>query len=77
MPHLKCETCRIRFHYDDRLGDVREVRCPGCSAPLEPAGDLTELVGFRRAGLDELLPGDNTDFLTAVAMALTPPDRDR
>jgi hypothetical protein len=74
MPHLKCETCRTRFHTDERrLSDVRDERCPGCSSPLEPPSQLEELVGFQRSRLDGLLPLDDSDFLTAVAMALTPP----
>jgi hypothetical protein len=78
MPHLKCEPCRTRFHSDDRrLGDVREVRCPGCNSPLEPASQLAELVGFQRSRLDGALPDANSDFLTAVAMALTPPGTER
>ena len=78
MPHLKCEPCRTRFHTDDRrLSDVREDRCPGCNSPLEPPTQLTDLVGFQRSRFDGLLPGDNSDFLAAVAMALTPPHSER
>jgi hypothetical protein len=78
MSHLKCGTCRIRFHTDDRcLDDVREQRCPGCDSPLESPSQLAELVGFRRGRLDGVLPGDDSDFLAAVAMALTPPDAER
>jgi hypothetical protein len=74
MPHLKCETCRARFHIDERrLSDVRDDRCPGCNSPLEPPSQLAELVGFQRARLDALLPDQNSDFLAAVAIALTPP----
>jgi hypothetical protein len=78
MPHLKCDTCRARFHIDERhLSDVRDERCPGCSSPLEAPAELAELVGFRRARLDALLPDESSDFLTAVAMALTPPGTER
>jgi hypothetical protein len=78
MPHLKCEPCRTRFHTDDRrLGDIREDRCPGCNSPLEPPSQLTDLVGFQRSRLDGLLPDDNSEFLAAVAMALTPPGTER
>jgi hypothetical protein len=78
MPHLKCETCRTRFHTDDRqFSDVREDRCPGCNSPLEPPSQLAELVGFQRSRFDGLLPEDNSDFLAAVAMALTPPGTER
>lgn len=74
MPHLKCEACRTRFHSDDRrLGGVREDRCPGCNSPLEPSSQLVELVGFQLSRFDGSLPDVNSDFLAAVAMALTPP----
>jgi len=76
MPHLKCETCRTRFHTDARrLSDVREVRCPACDSPLEAPSQLTELVGFQRSRLDSA--DDNSDFLTAVAIALNPPGSER
>jgi hypothetical protein len=78
MPHLKCETCRTRFNTDDRrLSDVREDRCPGCNSLLEPPSQLAELVGFQHARFNDLLPGDNSEFLAAIAMALTPPGTER
>jgi hypothetical protein len=78
MPHLKCEPCRTRFHTDDRrLSDVREDRCPGCNSPLEPPSRLADLVGFQRSRLDGLLPDDDSEFLAAVAMALTRPGTER
>jgi hypothetical protein len=78
MPHLKCDACRTRFQTDDRrLGDVREDRCPGCNAPLEPPGRLAELVGFQRSRLDGPLPHADSDFLAAIAMALNPPGTER
>ena len=74
MPHLKCESCRTRFRIDDRLvSDVADARCPACSAPLKPPGRLAELVGFQRSRLDGSRPDADSDFLIAVAMALTPP----
>lgn len=74
MPHLKCETCRTRFHTDDRRpGDASGDRCPGCNAPLEPPSQLADLVGFQHARLDGAPPADNSDFLAALAIALTPP----
>jgi hypothetical protein len=74
MPHLKCEACKIRFQTDGRRpSDVGEARCPGCDSLLEPPSRLTDLVGFQRARFD----GDDSDFLTAVAKALTPPPFER
>jgi len=78
MSHLKCETCRTRFQTEDRRpGDGLDDRCPVCNSPLEPPRRLSELVGFRRARFDVALPDDNSDFLTAFAMALTPPGPER
>jgi hypothetical protein len=74
MPHLKCETCRTRFRTDDRLvSDVGDARCPGCNSLLESPSQLAELVGFQRSRFEDLLPGDNSDFLEAVAIALARP----
>jgi hypothetical protein len=78
MPHLKCETCRTRFRSDDRLvSDIGDARCPGCNSLLEPPSQLAELVGFQRSRFEDLLPGDNSDFLAAVAMALARPGTER
>jgi hypothetical protein len=78
MAHLKCAACRTRFQTDGRrLSGVREDRCAACNAPLEPPAQLAELVGFQLARLDGPLPDADSDFLAAVAMALTPPDTKR
>jgi hypothetical protein len=78
MPHLKCETCRTRFRTDDCLViDVGDARCPGCNSLLEPPSQLAGLVGFQRARFEDLLPGDDSDFLTAVAMAMARPGTER
>jgi hypothetical protein len=69
MPHLRCVPCRRRFQCDARvLTDVREPLCPACDAPLDPVGDLGDLVGFQRSALEV-----DRDFLVAVAMALKLP----
>ena len=46
MPYLKCEACRARVR---RLaeGSSGLERCPLCDRPLEPVGDLIEVMGFR------------------------------
>jgi hypothetical protein len=78
MPHLKCETCRTRFRTDDCLViDVGDARCPGCNSLLEPPSQLAELVGFQRSRFEDLLPRDDSDFLTAVAMAMARPGTER
>jgi hypothetical protein len=65
--HLKCDPCMTRFQ-GDRVADYP---CPTCGAPLEPAGELAELVGYRRGRLDGPQPGEDRDFLEAVAIALS------
>jgi hypothetical protein len=74
MLHLRCEACRTRFQIDGRVSGVRDDRCPSCDSPLETPAQLAELVGFRLSGFDGPLPDADSDFLAAVAMALTPPD---
>ena len=75
MVDLKCETCRTRFRIDDR--PPTEVLCPGCNSPLEPPSQLAELVGFQRARFEDQLPDANSEFLVAVAMALSQPGTER
>src|SRR5215210_7798367 len=47
MPHLKCAACKIRRHSAGRSADVVSELCPECGAPLEPVGELSEIIGFR------------------------------
>ena len=47
MPHYKCDACRLRLRTSGKLIDDVSALCPECGAPLEPAADLRELVGFR------------------------------
>jgi hypothetical protein len=47
MPHFKCVACKTRLYSAagpaDPVGDL----CPGCGSPLEPVGELAEIVGFQ------------------------------
>jgi hypothetical protein len=47
MPHFKCTACKTRLHSPqtpaNQVGDL----CPGCGSPLEPVGELAEIVGFQ------------------------------
>jgi hypothetical protein len=47
MPHYKCEACRGRLHGASGLTELVGDLCPECGEPLVPAGELSELVGFR------------------------------
>jgi hypothetical protein len=44
MAHSKCLSCRARVW---REGSSPDDLCPGCGGPLEPVGELAELVGLR------------------------------
>ena len=59
MPHYKCDRCRTRQYSAAGPREVVGDLCPGCGSPLEPVGDLTEIVGFRSIahdhGADDLL----------------------
>ncbi len=47
MPHFKCVRCKTRLYSSARLDDLIGDTCPGCDSPLEPVGELTEIVGFQ------------------------------
>lgn len=47
MAHSKCLTCRARVWRAGTAADHLEDLCPGCGGPLEPVGELAELVGLR------------------------------
>jgi hypothetical protein len=62
MPHFKCVPCKTRMSSaagtDGLVGDL----CPYCGSPLEPVGDLAEIVGFqsikaREGGAEDRPPG--------------------
>jgi hypothetical protein len=50
MPHFKCAACKTRLYSAAALTDLVSDLCPGCGSPLEPVGDLAEIVGFRSIG---------------------------
>ncbi|MGH2945921.1 MAG: hypothetical protein ACRDPC_06610 [Solirubrobacteraceae bacterium] len=73
MPHLKCVTCRTRLYSARDAAGV----CDGCGSPLEPAGELTELVGYRRAtqarpGVD-LWPDEGIAAAVSLPVPVWPP----
>jgi hypothetical protein len=47
MPHLKCVGCKSRLYRAGTPADLNGDLCPGCGSPLEPVGELAEIVGFR------------------------------
>jgi len=74
MPHYKCTSCRIRLH---AVAPDPGRLCPECGTPLEPVGDLSQLVGCRsvtpEAGADRWLDDGGALAPEAVAVALPPP----
>jgi hypothetical protein len=53
VPYLKCVACKIRVSEAGAKTDLTTGMCPGCGEPLEPAGPLAELVGFRSPNLHD------------------------
>jgi hypothetical protein len=61
MPHLKCEACRTRVYRASDLGSTVES-CPGCGVPMQPVGDLVEIVGFRSVRPQRRPADDGTGY---------------
>lgn len=62
MPHFKCVACKTRLYNAAGPADLVGDLCPGCGSPLEPVGELVEIVGFRSINsgdgdADERRPG--------------------
>ena len=51
VPYFKCVPCKIRVSASDAGAALTDGACPGCGAALDPAADLTEVVGFRSPDL--------------------------
>ena len=51
MPHFKCEGCKTRLYSEATGADLIEDLCPRCGSPLEPVGELAEIVGFQSMSL--------------------------
>lgn len=70
MPHYMCVACRTRCQIPGVPSDLVGDLCPTCGSLLEPARDLSALVGFRRTNLRE---AEFDDEAIAVALALPQP----
>ena len=46
MPHFKCVPCKARLYSPTRPADP-VGDCPRCGSPLEPVGELADIVGFQ------------------------------
>jgi hypothetical protein len=58
MRDFQCVACRIRTRRARDGADVAGDVCPGCGSPLEPVGELADIVGFRSVTTDGRV--DNT-----------------
>ena len=47
MRDFKCVACKIRTRRAGASAHDAGDACPSCGSPLEPVGELAELVGFR------------------------------
>ena len=47
IPHFRCVSCKARSYSAGKPSDLIDDQCPDCGTPLEPVGQLDELVGFR------------------------------
>ena len=45
MAHFKCLACTTRLYSTDSEADPIGDVCPVCGSPLEPIGELDEIVG--------------------------------
>jgi hypothetical protein len=53
VPYFKCVSCRIRVSVAGAATDLTDGSCPGCGQSLQPAANLTELMGFRSPNLQD------------------------
>lgn len=71
MPHFKCEGCRTRLYSAAARADLFDDFCPRCGSPLEPVGELAEIVGFQ--SVKRANHPFDSGLAMADAIALTPP----
>ena len=67
MRDFKCVACKIRTRRAEDSTDAARHACPGCGSPLEPVGELADLVGFRQFTAE---PRDTT-YTQRVSAAMT------
>ena len=76
MSHFKCDGCRLRLHHPQTRAELVSLVCPNCGSALEPARELSEIVGYRAI---ETRSGSQRDGglpeALAETMALPDPDR--
>jgi hypothetical protein len=77
VPYFKCAPCRIRLDRESPEVALFDGLCPICGLSLEPAAELTELVGFRAFDLAqgdrsfETPAGGRKQFVGRVLDAMT------
>jgi hypothetical protein len=60
MPHYKCLPCKTRLYSAASPTDLVGDLCPECGSPLEPVGELAEVVGFRSIKSPDSTPAGGT-----------------
>jgi hypothetical protein len=77
MSHFKCDGCRLRLHHPQSRADLVSLMCPSCGSGLEPARDLSEIVGYRAIETRPWTERDDSGFPEALAETMALPDPDR
>jgi hypothetical protein len=77
MSHFKCDGCRLRLHHSQTRAELVSLVCPGCGSALEPARDLSEIVGYRAIEVRTGFERDDGGFPEAFAETMALPDPDR
>ena len=77
MSHFKCDGCRLRLHHPQTRPELVPLVCPSCGSALEPARDLSEIVGYRAIEVRSGSERDDRGFPEAFAETIALPDPDR
>jgi hypothetical protein len=77
MTHFKCDGCRLRLHHPQTRAELVSLVCPSCGSALEPAHELSEIVGYRAIEVRPDYERYDGGFPEAFAETMTLPDPDR
>jgi hypothetical protein len=77
MSHFKCDGCRLRLHHSQTGTELVSLVCPNCGSALQPARDLSEIVGYRAIETRGTPKHGDSGFPEAFAQALALHDPDR
>ena len=77
MSHFKCDGCRLRLHHPQTRAELVSLVCPSCGSALEPARELSEILGYRAIDVRPASGRDDSGFPEAFAETMALPDPDR